>query len=471
MIKPSSDPSFCDLASLGAGLRKGIWSSRDLTAFFLGRLDTIGRHWNAVASLDAEGALDTADRADAMLARAEDLGPLHGIPFAIKDIFATRPPLPTSWGATPFADRQFSRDAEVVAKLRAAGAILLGKLAMMELAAMFPFETYDASHTGICHNPFNFQAWTGDSSSGSAAAVGGGLVPFSIATETHGSIIQPAAFCGAVGLRPSMNLVSMDGVMPISASMDRVGPMARTPRDCITILHAIAERPIDTTRNSARPRIGILAPGRVDHDAAVVDNFERALAGLGGYADLVPVALPDMPIAETYRSIILFEASRNFAPLIADGTVDRLCSPFAKGGSYLAEHQPIKAYEAALEQRDELFHKWTEAFGSFDALATSTNPKVAPPIDVEFSAYFGDSDHEPLTMIGAVLGLPAVTIPSGLGDRGLPTGIQLVGMPDDDSRICHIAENLLKRIGRPMQKLPGDSGSRNAAGSSEFRLR
>lgn len=466
MKTPSSDPSFCDLASLGAGLRKGIWSSRDLTAFFLGRLDTIGRHWNAVASLDAIGAIKAADKADAMLARAEDLGPLHGIPFAVKDIFATRPPLPTTWGATPFANRQFSHDAEVIAKLRAAGAVLLGKLAMMELAAMLPFETYDASHTGICHNPFDFRAWTGDSSSGSAAAVGGGLVPFSIATETHGSIIQPAAFCGAVGLRPSMNIVSMDGVMPISASMDRVGPIARSPQDCLTILHAIADRPVNAMKKKRRSRIGILAPDPVDHDAAVVANFERTLAVLSDQADLVPVVLPDMLIPQTYRTIILFEASRNFAPLIADGTVDRLNSPFAKGGSYLAEQQPIEAYEAALEHREELLQKWIEAFGSFDALATSTNPKVAPPIDVEFSAYFGDSDHEPLTTIGAVLGLPAVTIPSGLGDRGLPTGIQLVGMPDDDSRICHIAENLSKMIRRPMPNLPDDSGSGHAAGSS-----
>lgn len=467
MIKPSRDPSFCDLASLGAGLRRGVWSSRDLTAFFLWRLDTIGRHWNAIASLDTEGALEAADRADAMLARAEDLGPLHGIPFAVKDIFATRPPLPTSWGATPYADRQFSRDAEVVAKLRDAGAILLGKLAMMELAAMLPFETYDASHTGICHNPFNFQAWTGDSSSGSAAAVGGGLIPFSIATETHGSIIQPAAFCGAVGLRPSINIVSMDGVMPISASMDRIGPIARTPQDCLTILHAMVERPVDAApKRSGRPRIGVLAPDPTNHDAAVVANFERALAVLSDQADLVRVVLPDMPIPQIYRTIILVEASRNFAPLIADGTVDRLCSPFAKGGSYLAEQQPAEPYEAALVQRDELLRQWIEAFGSFDALATSTNPKVAPPIDVEFSAYFGDSDHEPLTTIGAVLGLPAVTIPSGLGDRGLPTGLQLVGMSGDDSRICHIAENLSKMIGRPMPNLSGDSGSGHAADSS-----
>ena len=449
MTKPDIDPSFADLPTLGAGLRGGRWSSRDLATYFLRLLDTAGRAWNAVAALDPEGALDAADAADAMLARGEDRGPLHGVPFAVKDIFATRPPLLTTWGAAPFAHRQFAEDAPAVAKLRDAGAVLLGKLAMIELAAMFPFETFDASLTGICRNPFNPDAWTGDSSCGSASAVGGGLIPFSIATETHGSIVQPAAFCGAAGLRPSVGLVSIGGVMPISASVDRVGPIARTPSDCLTILRALSERPIEPATSSGRPRIGVLAPDPGSHDAAVVSNFEAALVGLGDRADLEQVVLPDLAFVECYRDVVLFEAVRNFAPLIADGTVDRLQSPLAKGGGYLAEPRSPERYAAALRQREVLLLDWIDRFGALDALVTSTNPRVAPPVTAEFSAYFGDKDHEPVTTVGAILGLPAVTIPSGLGDRGLPTGLQFIGLPGHDAAICAIADDLLDVIGSP----------------------
>lgn len=434
--------AFSDLSTLGTALRTGQTTSLNLTEFFLERLDRLGHKWRAVAALDPQGARDNARNADAMLASGQDLGCLHGIPFAVKDIFATRPPLPTSWGAIPFRDRQFDLEATVVRRLRQAGAILLGKLAMIELAGMFPFETFDASATGVCLNPFDLTAWTGDSSSGPAAAVGGGLVPFAIASETRGSIVQPAAFCGAVGLRPTLGLVPVDGTMPVSQTVDRVGPMARHPGDCLRVLEVLADAPMGVAKPTGRPRIGLIAPDKARDEPEGVANFGHVAAEISVFADTTFVVLPDLPFDEVYKDIVVFEAKRNFQPLIDDGTVRQLSSPLARDGAYLAGFGDADCYRAALNRRRDLIETWTAWASQFDCLATTTNPKVAPPIDTTFSAYFGDDDHEPITTIGALLGLPAVTIPSGKGQRGLPTGVQFVGLPGDDRKICTIADQV-----------------------------
>lgn len=442
------EPAFSDLATLGTALRSGQTTSLALTEFFLDRLDRLGRQWRAVAAIDPDGACEDARRADAAFAVGRDLGPLHGIPFAVKDIFASRPPLPTSWGAPPFRDRQLDFEAPVVSRLRQAGAVFLGKLAMMELAAMFPFETFDASATGTCLNPFDAGAWTGDSSSGPSAAVGGGLVPFAIASETRGSIIQPAAFCGAVGLRPTLGLVPTDGMMPVSQTVDRAGPMARRPADCLAVLNMIADRPVDGAIRIGRPHVGLISPDEARDDPEVAANYKLVAERISEFADTTTVTLPDLPFEEVYQDIVVFEAKRNFEPLIADGTVAQLASPLARHGGYLAMPGDEGRYRIALEHRADLIATWQAWSSQFDCLLTTTNPKVAPPVDTTFSDYFGDDDHEPITTIGAVLGLPAVTIPSGTGQRGLPTGVQFVGRPRDDARICAIAELAFTRLRR-----------------------
>lgn len=440
--------AFSDLPTLGTALRSGQTTSLVLTELFLGRLDRLGRKWRAVAAIDPEGAREAARSADALLSQGRDLGPLHGIPFAVKDILATRPPLPTSWGAAAFRDRQLGFDAEAVTRLRQAGAVLLGKLAMIELAGMLPFESFDASATGACRNPFDLDAWTGDSSSGPAAAVGGGLVPFAIASETRGSIVQPAAFCGAVGLRPTIGLVPSHGAMPVSQTVDRLGPMARHPGDCLRVLQAVADGPVEVAPPSGRPRIGLIAPDKGRDEPEVIANFELVAAALSSFAETVPAVVPDLPFEEVYQDIVVYEAKRSFRPLIADGTVARLSSPLARDGAYLAGPGDAARYHAALERRLELIEAWAAWASRFDALATTTSPKVAAPLDTTFSAYFGDDDHEPITTIGAVLGLPALTLPSGKGRRDLPTGVQFVGLPGDDARICKIAEQAFARLPR-----------------------
>jgi aspartyl-tRNA(Asn)/glutamyl-tRNA(Gln) amidotransferase subunit A len=455
MTLDAARDAFTTVKELGVLLRRGDVTSRQLTQFYLERLDRLGRRWRAVVSLDADGAIKAAEQADALLRDGTDLGPLHGLPYAVKDIFATVPPLPTTWGAAPFRDRQLSADADVIVRLRAAGAILLGKLALIEMAATLPFESFDASVTGACRNPFDLEAWTGDSSSGSASAVAGGLVPFSVATETRGSIVQPSAFCGAVGLRPTVGLVPAGGTLQLSETFDRIGPIARSAEDCALILSALTPQHLSDRKPEAA-RIGLLRPSPQRDEPEVIANFDAALEHLASFAKVEVFSLPERPYRETYLAIFLFEARRNFLPFIEDGTLDRLSSPLAKGGAYLAEPVAESAYRQALEHRDRLLGEWLEVTADLHAIVTTTTPKVAPPLSATFSAYFGPEEHEPITTVGALLGLPAITIPSGLGSRRLPTGLQLVGRPKDDLLLCQIAgrlQGLLPNIMPPRENV------------------
>jgi aspartyl-tRNA(Asn)/glutamyl-tRNA(Gln) amidotransferase subunit A len=452
MTAADLDLAFADIGHLGRALRTGERTSVELTRFFLDRLDRLGRRWNAVVALDLDDALEAAHAADAELVRGMDRGPLHGIPFAVKDILASRPPLPTSWGAAPFKDRQLPHDAVALARLRAAGGVLLGKLAMIELAGMAGFERFDAALTGACGNPFDPTRWTGDSSTGSAAAVGGGLVPFALASETHGSIIQPAAFCGTVGLRPSLGLVPLAGTMPIAPTVDRLGPIARTPLDCLTVLGAMSGCTWPTGDN-ARPRIAVLAPDPTLTDAEVTRCFEVAVATLSRFADLTPVELPHWPFAEVYRAIVLNEARLSFRRMIAEGVLQKLASPLAARADHLTAPFEERAYSDALELRAELILRWEAWSAPFDAIVAITNPRVAPPLDQTFSDYFGAHDHEPITTVGAALGLPAVTVPTGLAADGMPIGAQFVGRHGDDGLLCVVADALLARLG-PLRPRP-----------------
>src|SRR5205823_661195 len=166
-------------------------------------------------------------------------GPLHGVPYGVKDLLATKG-IPTTWGAEPYRERVFDYDATVVKKLREAGAVLVAKLAMVELAGGFGYNNADASFTGPGRTPWNMNYWSGGSSSGPGAATAAGLVAFAIGSETSGSIITPSAYCGVSGLRPTYGRVSRFGAMALSWTLDKLGPMCRTADDCGLVLASIA---------------------------------------------------------------------------------------------------------------------------------------------------------------------------------------------------------------------------------------
>ena len=244
--------AFATVAELGRAIRSGAVSPVTLAEQFLARLDTVGRRLNAVVTLTPELALAQARQAEDELAAGVDRGPLHGIPYGAKDLLAV-PGYPTTWGAAPFAEQRFDAEAAVIERLREAGAVLVAKLAMVELAGGFGYEQPNAALTGPGRNAWDPAAWAGGSSSGSGSAVAAGCVPFAIGTETWGSIHCPAAFNGITGLRPTYGRVSRRGAMALSWTMDKIGPMARTADDCALVYAAIAgPDPADPTTLAQR---------------------------------------------------------------------------------------------------------------------------------------------------------------------------------------------------------------------------
>src|SRR6184192_454295 len=288
----SDDLAFEPLTVLGAKLRTGEVTSVGLTKFCLDRLEKYGPRYNCVVTVTRDLALKEAEQADKELKAGRDRGPLHGIPYGAKDLLATSGGIPTTWGAAPFKDRCFDYDATVIRHLEEAGAVLVAKLAMVEFAGGMGYRQPNASFTGPGISPWSPDAWSGGSSSGSGSAVGAGLVPFAIGSETWGSILGPATYCGVTGLRPTYGRVSRYGAMPLCWTLDKLGPLALTAEDCGLVLDAIAGAdPADPTA-AARPyRYDARDPGRGFRfavvggtadaaDPAVSEAFTRALGTL-----------------------------------------------------------------------------------------------------------------------------------------------------------------------------------------------
>src|SRR5258708_36113298 len=235
----SEDILYLPITELSRRIRQHQLSPVQLTESYLERSHSIGARLNAYATLTPELALKQAHAAEKEIAAGKYRGPLHGIPYAAKDLLAVQG-YPTGWGARPCSHERFDYDATVVRRLEDAGAILVGKAAMIELAGGMGYRYASASASGPAKNPWNEDYWTCGSSSGSAAVASAGLAAFAIGTETWGSIICPSGFCGLSGLRPTYGRVSRYGAMALSYSMDKIGPIGRTASDCDLILKTIS---------------------------------------------------------------------------------------------------------------------------------------------------------------------------------------------------------------------------------------
>jgi aspartyl-tRNA(Asn)/glutamyl-tRNA(Gln) amidotransferase subunit A len=233
------DIAFASIRQLADLIMKKKISPVELTKIYLERLKKYGEKLGAVVTITEELALKQAKQAEKEIMSGRYRGLLHGIPFGVKDLLATKG-IPTTWGAEPYKEQVFDYNATVVERLYNAGAILVAKLAMVELAGGMGYDDADASFTGPGRTPWNLNYWSGGSSSGSGAAVSAGLVAFAIGSETSGSILTPSAFCGITGLRPTYGLVSRFGAMALSWTLDKLGPMCRSADDCGIVLSAIA---------------------------------------------------------------------------------------------------------------------------------------------------------------------------------------------------------------------------------------
>ena len=448
------DLAFADATALGRLLARRTVSSLELTDLYLARLDRYGETYGAVVTVMHERARAEAKRADNARARGRARGPLHGVPYGVKDLLAANG-APTTWGAEPFREQRFDFDATVVQRLNAAGAVLLGKLAMVELAGGFGYNDADASFTGPGRTPWNRAYWSGGSSSGSGAAVSAGLVGFAIGSETSGSIMFPATCCGVTGLRPTYGRVSRHGAMALCWTLDKLGPLARSARDTELVLKTIAgsdpndptavDRPFAAPRR--RPRIGIVRKATAKTMPAVKENFERSLAVLDTFCDVTDgVALPDLPYGAAVGTIVAAEGAAAFRHLIESGRSRELRAKDDRVGGYANYATRAIDYIDALRQRTRMIAALDLAFGAFDAIVAPTLPTVAFPVGVPFDqAYPKYPGAVDLIASGNLTGLPAIGLPNGFGERGLPTGLTFLGRPFGETMLTALAKQYQAR--------------------------
>jgi Asp-tRNA(Asn)/Glu-tRNA(Gln) amidotransferase A subunit family amidase len=320
------DIAFAPLTHLSAWIAQGLLSSRRLTQIYLARIQSLNPLVNAWAMVTPDLAMAEADAADRMLAQGQNLGPLHGIPYGLKDLFDTQGVV-TGWGAEPFQDRIPQTDAAVVTRLRAAGAVLLGKTTVGALAYN------DIWYGGVTRNPWNLNEGSSGSSAGSASATAAGLCGFAVGTETLGSITSPSQRCGTTGLRPTFGRVSRRGAMALCPSLDKVGPICRGVEDTAMVL-AVLNGFDDQDRGSiAAPfafdagaslqslRLGYL-PDAFGEGATEVDHAALAAARTLG-VEVVPVSLPDLPY-DALLNVVYAEAAAIFEDLTLTGQDDLL---------------------------------------------------------------------------------------------------------------------------------------------------
>jgi len=438
----STDTLLLSVVELAKLIKSKQLSPVELTEAYLERARSTGARLNAYATLTPDLALQQARASEAEIKAGNYRGPLHGIPYAAKDLLALKG-YPTQWGARPYANQKFDQDATVIKRLEAAGAVLLGKAAMIELAGGMGYRFASASISGAAKNPWNEGCWTCGSSSGSGAIVSAGLAAFAIGTETWGSIVCPSSFTGISGLRPTYGRVSRHGAMALAYSMDKIGPMARAAEDCGLILAAIAGHDPDD-RASLPPeeaafnypeirsqmwkplRIGwleqkMLVPGgeQVIKDAvAVVKKSDVTISD---------AKLPDGPWEAAAGIVVSVEGAAAFDWLIETCKVAELTDPSGKIGGYIDKEIPSGDFLRTQRLRGVLKTKMQEMFSNYDLLASATLPVTASKLEENLEE--GLNFPDPMGGIGNFLGLPAISVPCGFAENKMPLGLQFVAAP------------------------------------------
>ena len=464
-----SDPTWLTIPELGRMLRSREVTAVHLAKHFLDRLERLGPTFNAVVTVLRAAALAEARQRDAELMSGKDRGPLHGIPYGAKDLLAAEG-APTTWGAQPYRNQMVKGDASVVRRLREAGAVLCAKLAMVELAGGMGYNQAFASFTGPGRSPWDPARWSGGSSSGSGSAVGAGLVPFAIGSETWGSIQYPAAFCGVTGLRPTYGRVSRHGAMALSWTMDKLGPLARSAEDCGLVLGAIAgpdagdpsamDRPFafpDDAGSRKRYRLGVLKGTLDKTQPEVRRNFEESLRVLREFAEIRDdLTIPDYPYDAMASIVIDAEAASTFEPLFESGRITQLTAPEDRIGGYAGQVVLAKDYIRALRLRRPAAAALDRLLAEVDAIVAPTLPTVAWPIDAAFDKVYPDFPGG--ANIGGpanLCGVPGLFLINGTGESGLPTSLQLTGRALGEHTLLSIGQRYQQRTNFHRLRPPG----------------
>lgn len=423
------------VADLGDQIRSGRTSSVELTIACLDSISRLNPALNAFVHVDREAALARAKAADDEIARGIDRGALHGIPVGVKDNIDTLD-MPTTYGTRFFATHRPKRDARCVENLRNAGAIIVGKTLTSEFA-MGP--TGEFSLQGGARNPHDLTRVCGGSSAGSGCAVGSGMVPLAVGTDTGGSIRIPASFCGVVGLKPTYNKVSLDGVFPVSHTLDHVGPIANNCEDASALLGILAgdrhagriESSLDT------PRVAWLDSAElmdVDQDVlrAARSYVEHRFATSVSNAAVTPGLLTQAKFA--VNAIFMAEALASHSDRVRDHS-EMFCSPVLnrlQEGKNVAGWEYARALQIVHVLEDEI----RSLFDRFDLIMLPTTSTAAPmagqkQLMVNGNQYPINAAVNSLTGIWNLLGNPTVSLPAGMVD-GLPVGVQAVARQDCD---------------------------------------
>ena len=429
--------------------RQSEISATDLVQASLARIDALDAQLGAWVTLDRAGALAAAAERDRE-AKQGRFKPLHGIPIGVKDIYLTQR-LPTAAGFPPLADYQSGVDAAVVERLAQAGATILGKTVTTQFASVDPAKTL---------NPWNATRTPGGSSSGSAAAVAARMVPAAIGSQTGGSVLRPAAYCGVLGMKPTFGRISLRGVFPLAWSLDHAGIMTRSVEDLGLLLSVLAghdpndpgsaRAPVDdyahaATTLASQPRLGILANWQAQTQATAWEHFRAVTRQLREAGAIVhDLEFPGgLPRAVAIHTLIMrVEAAAVHADRFAqqrDAYAPRLRG-WIESGQLVSGVDYLRAQQL----RRQLRQQTLELFHDIDCLIVPTVSGPAPDRSTTGDASF----QAPASL----LGLPAVTVPSGFSADGLPLGLQIIAPPFAEARLLSVArfaESVLPPIGAP----------------------
>jgi Asp-tRNA(Asn)/Glu-tRNA(Gln) amidotransferase A subunit family amidase len=454
--------SALGLSEAAADIRDGRMTSVELVTDCLARIDTVDADVQAWAFLDRGHALAQADALDMQRRDGKALGPLHGVPIGIKDIFDTGD-MPTELGSPLWAGRTPRRDAAVVSRLRSAGAVIMGKTVTTEYAYF---------HPGKTRNPHDRERTPGGSSSGSAAAVAAAMVPGAIGSQTNGSVIRPAAFCGVVGFKPTHGLIPRTGALMLSRTLDHVGLFARSVEDVALLAETLVgfDEEDPDTRPLARPPFAAVAasepplpprfafvrsPAWKHAEPVTEEAFDELVHALGEQASEVVLGAGFDSAIDRHRTIMEVEMAHNLHRDYEQGR-DQLSAQLRQLIERGREYKAID-YLSAVAGIGPLNEALASVFDEFDAILTPAAPGEAP-------RGLASTGNPVFCTTWTYLGTPAITLPLLRSEAGLPIGVQLVGRRGNDARLLRSARWLVKKLA---SEASGRRGARNSTATAK----